>query len=473
MKRCLGVVSLCVIAGVALLPRPTGAAEPLSPELQQRFRDAALFVHFQGKGSCLPYDGGVIKEASRRIPALVENRVVIGGNSSGSLLAIYFAVHGFAPRSVSYAEYRLKRGDVAAVRKAESSSVKMVKLLRKQPTEVSMFTAMREFVGFALGVDDWRSARSFGDIARRSKARLQLPVVIIAANKEVIDNRVPGSDFDARGHKVFDARNFSVSWKADVYEYYRQHPAQFERDHPNLRLGATAYIGKACTMFVDPMMYALLSQIPAAERLGDLRLITTPDDMAMAIEASVAEPTYFDPVAERSPDRLLVDDTWGNLGNSKRRIYCGGFTMTMAAQDQRRMLPGLRVLGTGWSQTPAPGRSLLKSWYLLDMEPVSELNSWWADMEITPAHDDQVRLDKHTLSNEEEFRLGEETAARYFDKDHSRSRFVRRPDYHYPATAAIWPEQLPVDMFLDASEKGPRAELKTWRGMGPLLARPQ
>src|SRR5205823_3681409 len=115
------------------------------------------------------------------------------------------------------------------------------------------------------------------------------------------------------------------------------------------------YIGKAVTYFVDQSMYDLLSRIPAEERNGDLRLVKTPADLALAILASVSEPSYFDPVTETNPSKLLVGTEPGDLGPTVTRSYCGGMFMAMPVQDIRRMVPGLRVMGTGpCGGCPAP-----------------------------------------------------------------------------------------------------------------------
>ena len=68
--------------------------------------------------------------------------------------------------------------------------------------------------------------------------------MIVAANKEVLDNRAPGNALSSKDLKQFDPTNFSVSWKPDVYDFYRSRPAQFARENPNLRLGAAPISAK-------------------------------------------------------------------------------------------------------------------------------------------------------------------------------------------------------------------------------------
>ena len=219
-------------------------------------------------------------------------------------------------------------------------------------------------------------------IVASSRARPLHPYVVVAANKEVVDNRRPDTNFSGKDYKTFDPSDYSVSWKPEIYEFYKSHPDEFAADNPDLKLGPTPYIGKACTCFVDPTMFELLKRIPAVERLCDLRLVTGPEDFALAIQSSTAEPSYFPPVPDMHLEKLMVGDRLGELGNSRRRSYYGGFIMPLVGQDVRRMLPTVRMLGTGWVYVPISARQLIKNWTLVDIRPAVQANLWWADMEI-------------------------------------------------------------------------------------------
>ncbi len=115
-------------------------------------------------------------------------------------------------------------------------------------------------------------------------------------------------------------------------------------------------------------MYALLSQIPDNERTADLRLMTTAEDVATAILASVSDPPIFPEVIEAHPEKILPNTEHPLTETVQRRSYIGGYITSMPAQDVRRMLPGIRVLGTGWRHNPLVARLLLKNWLLADCE---------------------------------------------------------------------------------------------------------
>ena len=439
-------------------------------QVNHRLRDAQLLVHFQGKGSALPYDGGVIKKAFQCIPALRDNRVVIGGNSSGSFLAAYFSCVGFTQQTVDYAERRLLRGDETAIQGVENAPAKAAKMMRGLPTEIPHLE-LKEYIAFALGVKNWRNARSLLEIARQSRYTPYNPVVIVAANKEVLDNLLPGALVDGQNYKTFDRDNFSLSWTPDVFAYYQKHPEQFRQDHPDLRLGPDRYIGKACTYFVDQTMFDLLKQIPADERLADLRLMTSPEDLMIAMVASAAEPTYFPPLEETNYQKLMAGDTLGARGNSRTRVYCGGYVMSLVGHDVRRMLPGVRVLGTGWVHLPHPARKLLQAMYLVDMEPVSNLNSWWTDMEITPSWEIQKQLVGRKLTADQEFQYGWETATRCLQSDHGLPQYVQAPKHNDAAQRALLPNEPVKNIFQEATTGEPNRRLKTLRGLGDLIDR--
>ena len=67
-----------------------------------------------------------------------------------------------------------------------------MKLLTNRPTEVSPL-GLKEYIAFALGVENWKDASNLDEIARRSRLKPIYPVVIVAANKEVLDNRAEGN----------------------------------------------------------------------------------------------------------------------------------------------------------------------------------------------------------------------------------------------------------------------------------------
>jgi hypothetical protein len=198
--------------------------------------------------------------------------------------------------------------------------------------------------------------------------------------------------------------------------------------------------------------------------------MTTPEDLLTAMVASAAEPTYFPPLEETAYEKLMVGDRLGDRGNSVRRVYCGGYVMSLMGQDVRRMLPGVRTLGTGWVHLPHPARKLLQAQYSVDMEPIANLNSWWTDMEVTPSWEIQKELIGRKLPAQQEFQYGWETAAHCLQADRGLPKFVEVPKYNYAADAAVMPSEPAGDVFDDAAtHESNRPPLKTLRGLGDLI----
>jgi hypothetical protein len=320
-------------------------------------------------------------------------------------------------------------------------------------------------------VQNWRQARSIDEIVRQSRVRPVFPVIIATANQEVLDNRGTGGYLARQDYKEFDPDTNDVLWKPDVYEFYRSHPERFAREHPRLTLGPDRRIGKAMTFFVDRTMYDLLSQVPVEQRQADLRLMTNAADVATAILASVSEPTYFDPIVESEPGKLLTGTKAGDLGTSRQRRYCGGFILFLPAQDARRMLPGLHVLGTGWKPNPLTVRTLLQAWYLAELRPIAQRAGWWADMELPLSPEFQQAILARTMTSQDEYDYGRANAQATFDQGSALPAFVTTPKFADAATGAIWPGGAIDNEAIEAGGEGP-PRLKTLRGLGPLLPPP-
>jgi hypothetical protein len=441
--------------------------------LAEQFAGMELLMCFQGKGSCLPYDAGVLDEAYRRIPALRNRHAIVAGNSSGSIPAAFFGCFGFSDRNVEYAIERLTRGDRTAVRNMENVNNKISRIARGLPTEIS-HSDLREYIAFALGVTHWQDATTIEEIVRRSSAKPQFPCLIVACNKEVLEDRHPESQLSPGQRKEIDLRNFQVSWKPEVYEYYRQHPDRFRREQPELIFGPDRRIGSAVTYFVDQSMYDLLSQIPAEERTADLRLMTTAADVALAILASASEPSYFPVVADPEPHKILSSGPRSLVESARRRLYNGGYIISIPAQDVRRMLPGIRVLGTGWRHNPLVARILLKNWLLADCDEIAYRSEWWADMEVNPDAEFESHIEFRDLSGEQEFLFGKRRARELFDRNLGLPTFVKLPEFHHAAAAAIAPNFESEDMFepsrqAESATVPNKRRLQTLRGLGPLL----
>lgn len=464
--KVLAIFILSILTGmfpvspVRAQSRLPDAADPLA----QRFSQMELLFCFQGKGSCLPYDGGVLHEAYARIPALRQGKAIVAGNSSGAIPAAFFGCYGFNDATVRHAEERLQYGNRDAVRNMENINTKFAKISRGESTEISHMD-LREYIAFALGVSRWKDAASIDEIVRRSTAKPQFPCLIVACNKEVLEDRHPESQLAPGLLKEIDLANMQVSWKPEVHQYYLNHPDRFRRDHPDLVLKPNRRIGRAVTFFVDQSMYDLLSRIPDEERIADLRLMTDAADVALAILASVSEPSYFAPVVDPNPQKILSFENQNILHSVRRRTYYGGYIITLPAQDVRRMLPGIHVLGTGWRHNPLVARTLLMNWLLADCEEIAFRSDWWADMEVNPDAEMESHFEFRDLTGEEEFQFGVRRARELFDRDSGLPIFVKKPRYSYPAANAIWPANPTGNMLVDGDGAQPQRDLLTMRGI--------
>jgi hypothetical protein len=467
----MAIVTWGMVVAVGLAGR-SGLAEPSSAagvrNLEERFAEMELLLCFMGKGSSLPYDAGVLHEAYARIPALRAGRTIVAGNSSGSIPAAYFCCHGFDDETVRHAEERLREGNRDDVRRMEDVNDKISKLARGLGTEIE-HASLREFIAFALGVRAWQDTRSIDEIVRRSTARPRFPCLIVACNKEVLEDVHPENALAPGRLKEIDLATMEVSWKPEVHAWYLRRPELFRRDHPELKLTGDRRIGRAVTFFVDRSMYDLLARIPAEERLADLRLMTDAADVALAILASASEPTYFPAVPDPHPERILPADRPHVLDAVRRRTYYGGYIISLPGQDVRRILPGIRVLGTGWRHNPLFARTLLKNMLLADCEQVAFLSEWWADMEVNPDPEFTSHMENRDTTGDQEFAFGLRRARQVFDAGECLPPFVMRPRFDRAAAGAILPVEPPADMEGDPSAPGEPPPLKTLRGLGPLL----
>jgi hypothetical protein len=259
----------------------------------------------------------------------------------------------------------------------------------------------------------------------------------VAANQDILENREDpsafrvglsqvelgregaklkeGSVFETRKDKLFDYDDFSVRWRNGWRDYYandEEGKADFKKMNPDLILGEDDYIGQSCTYLADPIMAAVLEQIPPEERLCDIRKIETPAEMAFAVRATAAEPSYFGMQKEKRPDKVLTRSGWGDgtenqVGNSFDRKYWGGFVMTLVAQDIRRMLPQTYAVGSGLTRLDMSQEGkVLAALSLVNSQKVADLSEYWADMVATPSADEQEKIRTRKFTHPEEAMAG-------------------------------------------------------------------
>ncbi len=389
-----------------------------------------MLLSIQGKGSSAAYDLGVITRLQQELPALQSNRVVISASSSGSILAAFFCTHGFSEASVAKLTHINANLDRQAIRNNENLTNKAQKVMANQPIELS-HNVLKETIAGMLEIPSFTQAETIDQMARRSPLKIVLPVVIVAANYDVVHVVKPKlAEYRPLDREV-DYDNYSVYWTEDAYRLYQNDPQLFAKLHPDLKLGPTRYVGKASTYFCDPTMFELLSRIPEEQRLGDLRLMTEPADVALALLASVSEPTYFFPAEEIHPEKLMAGEHLGDLTNVKKRSYCGGFIMPVVAQDIRRVQPQLFTLNTGGGDLPLPVKLYLESNYLLNFDRIQRQNDWWIDLTCTVRRDIWKRMGARDLTDKEEFQAGYQRADECLQTGKRLPRYVHPPKFNW------------------------------------------
>ncbi len=397
-----------VLLGTALgLTASSFAAAGLSPAAEALFKKRLLF-NIQGKGSSLAYDAGVFSEVFKTVPAVAKGEVILSANSGGSIVAAYFACHGISAASVA----QLKTILVDGTPRIRSSVEELRSTVELPIAKLGMMAAGKIPYIDVSNLDAYiESELDISNISqlKQSPCKFEVPFVIVAGNYEIVHNisssfefekmqrgqsgeRAPkeGLTISGRDEKIFSRKDFSVSWKKNAFqtlgELFRQSLASFSKERPDIALGNTPYLGRACTYFASKEMYEVLAQIPFEQRLCDIRLTDDPESLALAIRASAAEPTYFYPVEDPNPAKLLVGQgPQGNLGLSKKRSYWGGFVMPMVAGDIRRRLPQLRVLGSGWARMDSGAVKVISTFVLVDSTEVSQVTEYWADSEFVPS----------------------------------------------------------------------------------------
>jgi hypothetical protein len=93
---------------------------------------------------------------------------------------------------------------------------------------------------------------------------------------------------------------------------------------------------------------------------------------------------------------------------TQSRWYNGGYVMSVAAQDIKRAVPGIRALGSGRRPFPAPVIHMMRRWLLVDLNEILALNKWWLDLELLPSRSDWRRLNRDSTSHDEAMQLGYE-----------------------------------------------------------------
>ncbi|MEY4631670.1 MAG: hypothetical protein RIQ81_1790 [Pseudomonadota bacterium] len=330
----------------------------IAPERAEQINPKLVYV-FQGKGTTLSWDIGVARAAWERIPLLrseafpaasAAGEVLLTGNSSGSALAAFFTCNGISMESILRMGQLLSAFPEELVR--EDSAAKIPEI----------FNAIRNGQEFGRKHD---AMLPFIDQLTGAECMPRYPTVIVASNQDINDNR-PWLESNEHRSRTFHVEDFSYSERTSTFT-----TKSFK-------------VGKICTYFADPVMFRYLTeQMTQEERLCDVRVMETAADVKLAVLASIAEPTYFVPVAEPFEAKL---ERYHSDGFAKtRRFYNGGFSMPGVVQDMKRLFPSARALGTGRWEYGMTEVAAMNSWYDVNLNTVQANSRWWLDLETFPA----------------------------------------------------------------------------------------
>src|SRR5438132_966355 len=200
--------SIAAIYATAVFAGFSGTTDAASPEPTP---PARIILTMPGKGSSVAYDFGVISRLAEAVPGLKSDSVILTGSSSGSAVAGFFGLRGITPESLRQSQQVYDLFDRDAIRKNEEPTQKLGKLVNNEPTEIDHET-LRRSLALVLGVDLKNGDLSIAEIAKRSRLTFKLPVMIVAANHEVLWDRQVTSAFKNRGEKTIDYDTYSVSW---------------------------------------------------------------------------------------------------------------------------------------------------------------------------------------------------------------------------------------------------------------------
>jgi hypothetical protein len=375
-----------------------------------------VVLNFSGKGTAVVWDMGVLKGLLPTIKPLHNGRTIFAGNSGGSMMAAYFSCFGLHEKSLQTAIESFSNLDRSQI--PEENKAKVFRLARGKRSE-SYAGYLESFARNMLTVD------GNGCVPTH-------PMIIVASNGDVVENRL-----DNGGGPLIKPHPGDKQMRDGTYDVHA-----VGTDRPQHDVSDVNLIGKACTYFADEKAAAILEKVPERERQCDLRLIKTADDLVFAVMASVAEPTYFYPVAdldpndsnvqlsraymdaatdpfwrERTPDAADILESLASRHTSVRditpkRFFAGGFLMSTPAQDLRRALPHLHVIGTGRRALSRAANSLLRAFFLVDTNKMWQTNRWWIDLEVQPSKSEEKLSNDKSASSDEVMDLAEDAALR-------------------------------------------------------------
>lgn len=360
-----------------------------------------LILSFDAKGTAVGWDFGVAQAVQERLDSGKVSDVVFAGSSSGALLASYFGCHGLSEETTTGAVTQLT--DWANKKLLnEHTKAKLIQLMLGEETD-----------------SPYENLQGIVDIVTDNGTCVpQYPTMITAANMDILDQRA-GGPLGTKASKTVDLKNF------DVIENGKR-------------------IGKACTYFVDDSLFRKLSAMKPEERLCDIRLMSKPEDLLLAIKGSVSEPTYYAPVEDTNPG--AIQSIYGSV---TKRVYNGGYVFMSPVQDIKRVLPDASVFGTGRGFFSRAQNRIVQSWFTFDMNRAQLDSRWFFDSQLQFTTQEWTKLSEITVV--EQAKLGyQKTLGCLKDSKTCNSKIFTKPAF-------------------DKDVSGEPLEPKTRRGIDDLL----
>lgn len=364
-----------------------------------------ILVAFEFKGSLLSFDVGVWEELYKHLDSEKIGTTIFSGSSSGSVLTAYFACNGLSAETIKSAKNLLPTFDPGII--AEDDPVKLIKIFSGQNVAQNV-TALD---------------KSLFAATNNATCVPKHPFAIAAINNEILRDTLPGS--------YKPANSKTLNWETlDVH-----------------RKDTGERLGKACTYFTNEIGAEYLLKVPADRRQCDIRLVKTPEDLLLAVRASVAEPTYFYPIKEPNPQAFVGIEPPAN------REYQGGVVMQAVVQDFKLADPNILSIGSGGLYfIPMLNRYLQNTFLINVNKRMMELN-WWYDMKIEGSMVEFNKIPRRTAPVDTLTALGAKTFTECFSQNKCHARVALKP-----VTGSIG---------LDGSDLTPF----THRGIDPILKR--
>ena len=339
-------------------------------------RTQPLFVFdFMGKGTRAFWDIGVITAAYELIPRIQSGDVVYAGNSSGSVFAAYFSCWGVSRESTAYLYSTLMQYLERPELQMDSKAMLIRKLLSSRLFGLKGMVLEKDHEVIGEMID--RLLTKSDSSGKETSCVPQRNIMISAANLDVLDTRV----YDAGNSPTVEI------WAEDQTEADGLYPIPAVKkstgdrvvDMNNFNVTKDGKdIGKACTYFVTQDLYDRLKTLSRTTRQCELRLIKTLEDVKLAIHASIAEPTMFEPVVETHPENI----EGGIVQPDTRRVYNGGYLISPMGKDLKLIEPGAMVIGTGILPLEDNADELLSTWFAMSPNESLAIQRKSLDLEI-------------------------------------------------------------------------------------------